>query len=54
MLLAGQVLVLVRGETQTQVDLAPVLLLPRVWLLQVPPSAHPARWKVLHWYLDTA
>ena len=54
MLLAGQVLVLVRGETQAQVDLAPVLLLPCVGLLEVPPAAHPAGWKVLHRNLDTA
>ena len=54
MLLAGQVLVLIRGETQAQVDLAPVLLLPCVGLLQVPPAAHAARWKILHRYLDTA
>ena len=54
MLLAGQVLVLVRGETQAQVDLAPVLQLPCVGLLQVPPAAHPAGWKILHWNLDTA
>ena len=54
MLLAGQVLVLVRGETQAQVDLASVLLLPCVGLLEVPPAAHPAGWKVLHWNLDTA
>ena len=54
MLLAGQVLVLVRGETQAQVDLAPVLLLPGVGLLQVPPPADPAGREVLHGYLDTA
>ena len=53
-LLAGQVLVLVRGETQAQVDLAPVLLLPGVGLLEVPPAAHPAGWKVLPWNLETA
>ena len=54
MLLAGQVLVLVRGETQAQVDLAPVLLLLGVGLLEVPPAAHPAGWKDLHWILETA
>ena len=54
MLLAGQVLVLVRGETQAQVDLAPVLLLLGVGLLEVPPAAYPAVWKVLPWNLETA
>ena len=35
-------------------DLAPVLLLPGVGLLEVPPAAHPAGGKVLHRNLHTA
>ena len=54
MLLAGQVLVLVRGETQAQVNLAPVLLFPGVGFLQVPPATDSAGREVLHGYLDTA
>ena len=47
MFLTGQLLVLVGGESQAQVDLPPLLLFPGVWLLQVPPATDTAGWDVL-------
>ena len=52
-LLAGEVLIFVRGQSQAQVNLSTILLLPRVWFLQVPPATHSAGWQVLDWYLHT-
>ena len=47
MLLTGQLLVLVRGEGETQVDLSPLLLFASLGFLQVPPAAHSAGGDVL-------
>ena len=50
--LTGQPLVLVRRESQTQVDLSPLLLFPGLGLLQVPPATHPTGRDVLQGNLD--
>ena len=52
--LAGQLLVLVRGESQTEVYLPPLLLSPGVRLLQVPPAADAAGRDVFERNLHTA
>ena len=54
MLLTGQLLVLVRGESQTQVYFSPLLLFPSLRLLQVPPAADPAGRDVLQSNLHAA
>ena len=47
MFLTGQLLVLVGGESETEMDLPAVLLFPGLGFLQVPPAAHPAGGDVL-------
>ena len=52
MFLTGQLLVLVGGESETEMDLPAVLLFPGLGFLQVPPAAHPAGRDVLQSNLD--
>ena len=54
MLLACQLLILVRGESQAQMDLPALFLLPRVRLLEVPPAAHTTGRDVLQRNLHTS
>lgn len=51
--LTGQLLVLVGGESEAEMDLPAVLLFPGVGFLQVPPAAHPTGRDVLQRDLHT-